>query len=140
MFKIKLDLPPSANARITIMRGARKVTNTSTYRAWQLKAVHMIKRQLPAGHVPWNGSISFTMLHIPADRRARDLDNMCKAVQDALTRAGLIEDDRHISRLRVYRLPVDKVNGGHIVVYVQKHVNITLPLFCQENDNDPYSI
>lgn len=32
---------------------------------------------------------------------APDLDNMCKSFQDCLTRAGIIDDDRHVVELRL---------------------------------------
>ncbi|WP_421329865.1 RusA family crossover junction endodeoxyribonuclease [Aeromonas veronii] len=51
------------------------------------------------------------------DRRARDLDNTVKAVQDALTHAGLWLDDSQIDRLLVERGPV--VKGGMVSVTVE---------------------
>ena len=51
------------------------------------------------------------------DRRARDLDNMVKAVQDALTHAGVWRDDSQIDRLLVERGPV--VKGGMVSVTVE---------------------
>lgn len=51
------------------------------------------------------------------DRRARDLDNTVKAVQDALTHAGVWLDDSQIDRLLVERGPV--VKGGRVSVTVE---------------------
>lgn len=51
------------------------------------------------------------------DRRARDLDNTVKAVQDALTHAGVWLDDSQIDRLLVERGPV--VKGGMVLVTVE---------------------
>ncbi|HDX8617827.1 RusA family crossover junction endodeoxyribonuclease [Aeromonas hydrophila] len=51
------------------------------------------------------------------DRRARDLDNTVKAVQDALTHAGVWLDDSQIDRLLVERGPV--VKGGMVSVTVE---------------------
>jgi crossover junction endodeoxyribonuclease RusA len=51
------------------------------------------------------------------DRRARDLDNMVKAVQDALTHAGVWLDDSQIDRLLVERGPV--VKGGMVSVTLE---------------------
>ena len=51
------------------------------------------------------------------DRRARGLDNTVKAVQDALTHAGVWLDDSQIDRLLVERGPV--VKGGMVSVTVE---------------------
>lgn len=51
------------------------------------------------------------------DRRARDLDNTVKAVQDALTHAGVWLDDSQIDRLLVERGPV--VKGGMVSVTME---------------------
>lgn len=51
------------------------------------------------------------------DRRARDLDNTVKAVQDALTHAWVWLDDSQIDRLLVERGPV--VKGGMVSVTVE---------------------
>ena len=52
----------------------------------------------------------------PPDKRKRDLDNLPKAVLDALTHAGVWLDDSQIDELVVVRL--DVVKGGMIKVLV----------------------
>ena len=49
------------------------------------------------------------------DKRRRDLDNMLKAALDALTHAGVWDDDSQIDDLRIKRMPV----GGMLKVEVQ---------------------
>lgn len=44
------------------------------------------------------------------DRRARDLDNLCKAPLDALVKAGVMADDSLIVDLRIYRAGLDKAS------------------------------
>lgn len=44
----------------------------------------------------------------PPDNKKRDLDNLCKAVLDALQHAGLYTDDFHIQQLYVQRCEVRK--------------------------------
>lgn len=54
----------------------------------------------------------------PPDNRARDLDNLSKALMDALTHAGLWVDDSQIDDVRVLRrLPQP---GGRIVLTVRE--------------------
>lgn len=57
------------------------------------------------------------LLHVcPPDRRRRDLDNVLKAVLDALQHAGVYPDDSQIDDLRVTRLR--PVSGGEVRVVV----------------------
>ncbi len=44
----------------------------------------------------------------PPDRRARDLDNLCKAPLDALTHSGAWGDDAQIDQLTIVRCAVEK--------------------------------
>lgn len=50
------------------------------------------------------------------DRRVRDLDNLPKAVLDAITAAGVWDDDGQIDFLSVKRCGIKK--GGKIVVEI----------------------
>jgi crossover junction endodeoxyribonuclease RusA len=50
------------------------------------------------------------------DRRAADLDNRLKALNDALEHAGLFDDDEQIDELHVKRGPI--VKGGECTVMV----------------------
>jgi len=52
----------------------------------------------------------------PPDGRRRDLDNLQKALCDALQHAGVYADDSQIDRLDVQRGPV--VPGGKVIVQV----------------------
>ena len=44
----------------------------------------------------------------PPDLKKRDLDNLCKAVLDALQRAGIYGDDFYIQQLYLQRMEVKK--------------------------------
>jgi len=50
------------------------------------------------------------------DRRKRDLDNLMKATLDALSHAGLWEDDSQIDELRISRGSVQKPGGLEVYV------------------------
>lgn len=50
------------------------------------------------------------------DKRRRDLDNVPKAVLDALTHAGLWWDDEQIDDLRIWRSPR---GGGELVLTIE---------------------
>lgn len=47
--------------------------------------------------------IEISVLMVAPDRRTRDLDNILKATKDALTYAGVWEDDSQVDRLEVVR-------------------------------------
>ncbi|NBW20709.1 MAG: RusA family crossover junction endodeoxyribonuclease [Caulobacteraceae bacterium] len=58
----------------------------------------MVQRYLKAA-----GSVRVVIEAFPPDRRKRDLDNILKSLLDALTHAGVWEDDSQIEDLRIYR-------------------------------------
>ncbi len=68
-------------------------------------------RRPPAG-----GRIALCMDAFPPDHRRRDLDNITKAVLDALQHAGVYEDDSQIDLLIIGRQPV--VPGGRLNVRI----------------------
>jgi crossover junction endodeoxyribonuclease RusA len=57
----------------------------------------------------------FAMIH-PADKRRQDLDNRSKALQDALTHAGVWLDDEQIDELHLVR--GDVMKGGRVTVVI----------------------
>lgn len=62
------------------------------------------------------GRLVVELFACPPDRRARDLDNILKATLDALTHAGVWNDDSQIDLLTVQRGQV--VKGGGVLVTI----------------------
>ena len=54
----------------------------------------------------------------PPDRRRRDLDNITKALLDALEHGGVYEDDSQIDRLQIERCAV--MAGGQVIVHISE--------------------
>ena len=66
----------------------------------------------------WGGlRLEIKILACPPDRRRRDLDNLLKAMLDAMEHAGIYENDSQIDDLRITRGPVEK--GGAMYVNIQ---------------------
>jgi crossover junction endodeoxyribonuclease RusA len=63
--------------------------------------------------------VRVTMQLIPPDRRRRDVDNYAKGLFDALTHAGVWNDDEQIDILSIYkRDPIP--NEGCVVVTIRE--------------------
>jgi crossover junction endodeoxyribonuclease RusA len=60
--------------------------------------------------------LSVALYAYPPDKRRRDLDNLPKAILDALTHAGVWADDEQIDQLSIQRCEQRK--GGHIRVVI----------------------
>ena len=56
------------------------------------------------------------VFHMP-DHRKRDLDNYCKALLDAITKAGLWDDDSMVDQLHLYRGAVTDQGSCHIIIH-----------------------
>ena len=54
----------------------------------------------------------------PPDRRRRDLDNLCKAVLDALEHANVFRDDAQIDDLHIIRAPAGRPGRLHVSLEV----------------------
>lgn len=75
--------------------------------------------QLRALHLPTlAGRLRLVINFYPPDRRRRDLDNMLKALLDALEHGGLYNDDNQVCRLEIERKePRPKDGAAEVWVY-----------------------
>ena len=103
---LDLPYPPSVNhywrrvgARTLISRGGRR------YRKDVCATLAAIREG------PMEGRLSVRVTVRPPDRRRRDLDNVGKALLDALERAGAYRDDAQIDRLVLERGEVTPLGG-----------------------------
>lgn len=113
MILLKLPYPPSVNTywrsvskgpmagRVLISEEGRN------YRASVLQLVDELKL---------DSRLRVEIEAVMPDRRKRDLDNLPKAVLDALTHAGVWGDDGQIDDLRIYRGQVEA--PGHLWVRI----------------------
>ena len=64
------------------------------------------------------GPLEVDVIVFPPDRRRRDIDNVQKALLDALQHGGAYDDDSQIVRLSIEK--GDPVEGGKTIVRIQK--------------------
>jgi Holliday junction resolvase RusA-like endonuclease len=112
MLELQLPYPPSVNhywrrvgARTLISRGGRAFR----------EAVCAI---LAAGRVrPLDGPLAVDVVVHPPDKRRRDVDNVQKALLDALQHGEAYFDDSQIVRLSIER--GEPVEGGKAIVRIR---------------------
>jgi len=63
------------------------------------------------------GRLAVHVALFPPDRRARDLDNVCKALLDACEHAGCYESDSQIDELHLIRQEIRKGGACSILIH-----------------------
>lgn len=92
--------------------GLQGVTPKAFYLNPKLQKLHDEARIFPV-----RGKVSLHVHAYPPDRRKRDLDNLAKALFDALGMAGVFRDDFQIDRFSMARL--EPLAGGLVCVEME---------------------
>lgn len=117
MTTITLPYPPSINAYWRNVGG--RVLISANGRRYRRAVGDAVLLGIGAGQIaaePLPGRLAVLVEAAPPDRRKRDLDNITKALLDALTHAGVWLDDSQIDDLRIVRRGPER--GGCVVVHV----------------------
>lgn len=116
--KLILPYPPSVNTywRHVVMGRSARVLISKEGRAYR-KAVGDAVAEQRAGRMSGSRKLAVNLTAFPPDARARDLDNLPKAVLDALTHAGVWSDDSQIDALHILRGA--KCPGGLLTVEIE---------------------
>lgn len=120
--KLVLPFPPSVNTYWRApnsgpLKGRHLISAKG--RAYQSAACAAIIEQLRRLPKPSSSPASVEILLYPPDTRRRDIDNYNKALFDALTHAGIWEDDSQVKRMLVEWAP--RVAGGKVEITITRH-------------------
>ncbi|UZX16542.1 RusA family crossover junction endodeoxyribonuclease [Thermus sp. PS18] len=110
---ITFPWPPSVNHYWAARGNGRYLSPQA--KAWHKEAWALLKAQ----RVRFTGEVAVYLMAYPPDRRRRDLDNILKAVLDALVKAQVLEDDHQVAELHLVRRP-PLGGGGKVRVVVEE--------------------
>lgn len=117
MIEIELPFPPSLNAYYRHpSKGPLAGRHLISAKGREYRS-EVIRRIAPLNYSARGRLAVVITCHAP-DKRRRDLDNILKGLNDALTHAGLWDDDEQIDDLRIIRGA--NVSGGKVVVSVRE--------------------
>lgn len=109
---LALPYPPSVNHYWRHVDGRTLVSKRG--RAYRREVALLL---LAARVRPLAGPVELTIVIRPPDRRRRDVDNVLKALLDALAHGGAFVDDSQVARLTIER--GDPLAGGAALVLVE---------------------
>ena len=109
-----LPFPPSANH--IWRRVGRRTVLSRRGREFRKEVCALLHHQRVR---PISGPLEVTIDVFPPDRRRRDVDNVQKALLDALAHGGAYHDDSQINRLSIERQSV--VRGGKVHVLIEEY-------------------
>lgn len=113
MISFTLPYPPSVNHYWKPFRGRMVIGKAGReYRTAAL--LEICAQNVPRESL--SGRLKVEMVIYNPDNRRRDLDNIQKALLDALVVSRVIEDDSNIDELHIVRGPVKK--GGSVTVWI----------------------
>lgn len=108
---LELPWPPSVNHYWRTVNGRPITSKRGRQYRVDVAAIMLIGRVMPI-----DGRLDVTMECYPPDKRKRDLDNLPKALLDALQHGGAFDDDGAIDRLEIVRC--DVCTGGKVRVKI----------------------
>ena len=113
MIDLTLPWPPSVNRYWRTFQG--RMIISAEGRNYRKAVADQVLIQRAAKH--YEGKLRVVIEAWRPDNRRRDLDNLLKAVLDALTHAGVWTDDGLIVDLRIYWAPNI---GGMLKIHIQE--------------------
>lgn len=107
---LTLPWPPSVNTywRHTVVKGRLRTLISRRGQAYRSAVYAAWLRCRDRRSQPIDAPVRVTMAAHPPDLRQRDLDNLPKAIFDALTHCRVWSDDYLVDDFRIYRRPAAK--------------------------------
>lgn len=117
MYNLELPYPPSINHywRHTL-RGHVYISQEGKSYIKRVSQIVMLKRIEML-----EGDLSLSVDVYPPDNRKRDLDNVLKALLDAMQKANVYADDNQICKIHVMRMK--KIDRSFVDIAIGKIVN-----------------
>lgn len=112
MLNLTLPYPPSVNTYWGFKGSQRFLTKRARDFKAQVEAAFILSEHPGLGNARINLVV---MLHAP-DKRVRDIDNIAKPLLDALTQAGVFQDDGQVDRLLIIRREPKKGGVCRVVI------------------------
>ena len=118
MVAFDLPWPPALNHyyRSVTIKGQARVLISMEGREYRHRLAMVVV--LRGRAKPLTGSLRLDLMLHPPDKRRRDIDGPLKALLDALTHAGVWEDDSQVRDLHVAF--GDVVRGGRVTALIEK--------------------
>lgn len=110
-----LPYPPSVNHYWRHSRGRHFISPAGV--AFRAAVSAQLQAERHAG--PITDRVHVDVLAHPPDRRRRDVDNVLKALLDAIVHGGVLADDSQIDRLSITRGEVVQGGACHVTVTAQ---------------------
>ena len=111
MLELELPYPPSVNHYFRMV--GRRVLISREGRAFRTRVCSTLAAM---GVRPMDGRLALEIEVYPPDNRRRDIDNVQKALLDALEHGGAYWDDSQVVRLTIEKRAV--VEGGRTIVRI----------------------
>lgn len=115
MTEIELPWPPSVN-HVWRRVGSKTLLSAQGRAYREAVGQHCLMHKI--ANTRLSGRLSVKILVNPPDRRRRDIDNLTKVPLDALTHAGVWDDDSQIDELYIRRNAV--TSGGSITIQINE--------------------